>query len=200
MDQRNGNAYAVSTNSGAQLGSYTGGITPTGLAAGANGIVYACNSNQNGYVSLNWNGSTLASNGFSVSNGRCGALLTVDGAGNLWSFSTINSGNSYVLDEVAPPASAGGSATQITPDGGYSGSSAQEVTATGLNTLNGIAGVGNGGIAIDGSGNLWFLNGAVDDNGGAVPANALVEFVGLAAPVQTPIAQANATGAIGVKP
>ena len=133
IDQANGNAYAVSTNSGSALGTYTGGVNGT-VTAGAGGMVYACNSNQNGYVSLNWNGSTLASNTFSVSNSRCGALLTVDGAGNLWSFSTINSGNSYVLDEVAPPASAGGSATQITPDGGYSGSSAQEVTATGLNT------------------------------------------------------------------
>jgi hypothetical protein len=126
--------------------------------------------------------------------------LTVDGAGNLWSFSFINSGNSFVLDEVTPPASGGGGATQITPEGGYSSTSAQEVTATGLNIINDTAGLGTGGIAIDGSGNLWFLNGAVDDNGGAFPANALVEFVGLAAPVQTPIAQATATGAIGVKP
>jgi hypothetical protein len=91
--------------------------------------------------------------------------------------------------------------SQITPDNGLSGTSNDEVTATGLTTFNQTASDGQGGIAIDRSGNLWFLNGFAGTTSMTItPSNALVEFVGVAAPTVTPTAIATQNSAQGTKP
>jgi hypothetical protein len=201
--------YIADPVAGTQLGSYSG-VYGYSLAAGSAGSVYACNIHQNGYVVMNRATSTTApASTFSPSNGRCGTALTVDGNGNVWSMGYDTSNSVYVLDAV----NLNGSGSQITPDTGYTGTSSAEFTATGLTTINGVdymtpdQGVpghnprGAGGIAIDGSGNLWVLNGAISDGTNAsTKANALVEYVGLAAPVITPVAQAVANGQLGAKP
>jgi hypothetical protein len=100
-----------------------------------------------------------------------------------------------MLDEIDS------SGNQITPNSGFTGTSPEERSATGLAVFNQSVGLGVGGMAIDGSGNLWFLNGWAGTASGAIPpANALVEFIGLAAPTVTPTAVATQNGAQGTKP
>lgn len=200
-------AYAVNAASGNAVATYGGvgggdygygGGNAGYLAAGSNGNLYACNSDQTGYVVLSPStNSTAPVSSFKTSNGRCGSYLTVDGAGNLWSFASygISPNGSYVLDEVNPV----GGGTQITPNGGYSGTSPAEITATGLTTINGSIGI-PGGIAIDASGNLWFLNAGINNADGTSPGNALVEFVGVAAPIVTPTSVAVQNTAQGTEP
>ncbi len=58
---------------------------------------------------------------------------------------------------------------------------------------NGVAGA-----AMDGSGNLWILN--ADTGTTASHGNALVEFIGIGAPVVTPTSLALQFGQVGVRP
>jgi hypothetical protein len=183
---------------GAGIQAGVGGGSVGMLAAGANGDLFGCNANQSGYVVLDAavNASAPVST-FTTPNGRCGSYLTLDGAGHLWSYGSYGTSPNltYVLDEVNPS----GSGTQITPDTGFTGTSSGEITATGLTTINGSA-FPAAGMAIDASGNLWFLNGALDDDTGTSPGNALVEFVGVAAPTITPASVAVQNTAQGTRP
>jgi hypothetical protein len=54
------------------------------------------------------------------------------------------------------------------------------------------------GTAVDSSGNLWVTSGESNDS--TVQSNELVEFIGLAAPVRTPIAAALKNGEVGTRP
>ena len=54
------------------------------------------------------------------------------------------------------------------------------------------------GTAVDSSGNLWVTSGESYDS--TVQSNELVEFIGLAAPVRTPIAAALKNGEVGTRP
>ena len=92
-----------------------------------------------------------------------------------------------------------GSGNQFTPDSGYTGTSGGEIAATGLTTINGAA-YPPPGMAIDASGNLWFLNASLNDDTGSTPGNALVEFVGVAAPTITPASVGVANSAQGTRP
>jgi hypothetical protein len=192
-----GEVFALADSTGTMLAAYSGALTESSqigtLAAGSNGNIYACNAAGTKYLVLNTSNLAAPVNTFSTPNGRCGVFLTVDGAGQVWSYGYATTGP--VLDEV------NGNGTQITPDNGLTGTSNGEIAATGLTTFNQSAVDGQGGIAVDGSGNLWFLNGVA----GAVlptatPANALVEFIGLAAPTVTPTSVATQNGAQGTMP
>jgi hypothetical protein len=192
-----GEIFALAPSSGTMLAAYSGAKTEFSqsgtLAAGGGGNIYACNTAGTRYLVLNTSNLNAPVNTFSTPNGRCGIFLTVDGAGQVWSYGFTAAGP--VLDEV------NGNGTQITPNNGLTGISNDEIAATDLTTFNQSAFDGQGGIAVDGSGNLWFLNGVA----GAVlptdtPANALVEFIGLAAPTVTPTSVATQNGAQGTKP
>jgi hypothetical protein len=219
-DLANGQVFAVSQpdtsdpNASANvLGDYKGAATlasPTGtLAAGAGGSVYACDITSKQYMVLNTShlsvdgsGYTLPVTTFKPPMQRCGQFVTVDGDGHIWSY-TQNTANGPVLDEIDS------SGNQITPNTGLTGTSSEEVSAVGLTLFNNTAlnGTGDGaggqqgGMAVDGSGNLWFLNGYPGPWGGTgTPANALVEIIGVAAPTVTPAAVATQNGAQGSKP
>jgi hypothetical protein len=57
-------------------------------------------------------------------------------------------------------------------------------------------------VAVDGSGNVWFAPEVIPVGGGtsSVAGTSLTEYVGLAAPVATPIAAAAAAGLLGSRP
>jgi hypothetical protein len=192
-----GQIFAVAPAAGQILGTYEGastGLTAIGtLAAGSKGNVYACNTAQTSYLVFNTNNLTTPVNTFTPANNRCGQFLTVDGAGRIWSYG--NTANGSVLDEVDS------NGTQLTPDTGLTAISPEETVASGLALFNESAFNGQGGMAIDASGNLWFLNGVAGSPGvDTSPANALVEFVGVAAPTITPTAVATQNGAQGTRP
>jgi hypothetical protein len=208
----NGQVFAVSLpdtsnkfSSANVLGDYSGAATefsPSGtLAAGAGGNVYACSNTGKSYLVLNTSNQSAPSQTLSPSSERCGQYVTVDGAGHLWTYS--DTANGPVLDEIDS------SGNQITPDTGLTGTSQEEQSATGLTLFNGTAVNGTGGVlggqqggmAVDGSGNLWFLNGITGSGSGKhAPANALVEIIGVAAPTVTPTALATQNGAQGTQP
>ena len=192
-----GQVFAIAPAAGQLLGTYNGALTQfttSGtLAAGSGGNVYACNAAQTGYIVLNTSNLTGPVNTFTPANNRCGQFLTVDGAGHIWSYAGTASGS--VLDEIDSVGH------QLTPNSGLTATSADELSTVGLGIFNESAGAGQGGMAIDGSGNLWFLNGTAGTPSTTLPpANALVEFIGVAAPTVTPTAVATQNGAQGTLP
>ncbi|MFC6644196.1 hypothetical protein ACFQBQ_01025 [Granulicella cerasi] len=125
-----------------------------------------------------------------------GRGLAADGAGNLWTVSSSSSGGNYVTGATSPAQyminefSATGAAISPTgtltssnkPTGGYQKDSTIFPTAKYPN--------GPRSVAIDPTGNVWIGNNSTDGSGTGV-----VELVGSAAPVITPIAAALAAGA-----
>jgi hypothetical protein len=150
--------------------------------------------------------STSILNSNPISTGRgCGNQMVIDGAGHLFAVtgSTSSSITPGIIDEFTVT---GSGITQVSPTTGYTGTSNGETP-----TINGdpnaplVVGsasrIPNGGVAsvaIDGSGNLWVLN--VDTGTDASLGNALVEYIGIAAPVVTPTSLALQFGEVGVKP
>jgi hypothetical protein len=192
-----GQVFAVAPAAQQILGTYSGASTqPTAsgtLAPGSGGNVYACNSGLSGYLVFNTSNLTTPVHTFNPPNKRCGQFLTVDGAGHIWSFASTSTGSA--LDELDS------NGNQLTPNTGLTAISPEETAASGLAVFNQSSFDGQGGMAIDGSGNLWFLNGVAGSPGaGSSPANALVEFIGLASPTVTPTAVATQNGAQGTKP
>jgi hypothetical protein len=190
----------VSVNaSGNYTGAFTSSLTSNTLVAGSGGTVYACSANQTGYLKFNVTQNPSAPFGsFAVHNNRCGIFLTADGAGNIWSYSDNGVYNGLPgLDEVT------GGGSQLSPDAGFTANSTDEVSTTGISAFNRSAYGDAGGISVDGSGNLWFLNavaGAPSGGVGSPVSNALVEFIGIAAPTVTPTALATQNGVQATMP
>jgi hypothetical protein len=175
------------------------GVGPATLVADDSGYVYGC-ADQNRALDIFING-TQANAGSApvIATGRaCGNQLVLDGLGHL--FAVTDTGNSPITH--APAANIDEFTTGgvlISPQtNGYTGTSSAEQP-----TLNpdGVYGATTTGIsaAIDGAGNLWVLNA---DTGGTVSGNALVEYVGIGAPVVTPtsVALAQSSSQLGVRP
>jgi len=172
--------------SGAPLeNSYTGiaGIgLPYGLAVDATGNIWIASSASFGTGNI----SELSSTGSAVSpfsgygtSGNTGGIvnpqsIAIDGAGHAWSgdqsSETINS------NTVSPIAEFDNNGNPISPNTGY--------VAPGLQTQT-VA------LAIDGSGDIW----AADPT-----TNYLVEFIGAAAPVVTPISTGVKNNTQGTRP
>jgi hypothetical protein len=193
------NTRVTVNSSGNYSGAFTSSLTSNTLVAGSGGTVYACNAAQTGYLEFNVTQNATAPFGsFAVHNNRCGIFLSLDGAGNIWSYSD-NGKYAGVpsLDEVT----AGGS--QLSPDTGFTAASTDETSTTGLTSFNQSSYGGSGGISVDGSGNLWFLNataGAPSGVAGSPMSNALVELIGVAAPTVTPTALATQNGVQATMP
>jgi hypothetical protein len=201
---------AFPTNAPA-VGGLSGYITT--LAADGNGNVYGCDETGTMLNVFNSTAKTAPANllvtSYQIPTQRaCGTQLVLDGQGHLFSvlmnsfgvevnynFNFNSIGN---IDEYTT----GG--TLISPlANGYTGSSSGEAPTVSpdFNLSNPLPGIG---AAIDGSGNLWVLN---NDTSGTVPVsfntvttNVLVEYIGIGAPVVTPIAAAVANGLQGVRP
>jgi streptogramin lyase len=174
---------------------YTGGGLNEGvgsIAVDASGNVWA--PNEGTLLNLAFNLSELSGGGtpISSSTGYTGGGLNApyaiafDGSGNVW---VANAGSDFV---GLPGVWAGGlsefsgSGTPISPSTPYTGG-------------NIIAGEGiPNGIAVDSSGNVWLASqiaaGAFGNH------NALLEFVGVAAPVMTPLVNALKNNKLGQRP
>jgi hypothetical protein len=118
------------------------------------------------------------------------ALLKCDGSGNLISSATgyatnlddvegisiDGDGRAWYFSEDGPIGVIGNSGAAISPNGGYQSAALQN---TGANYF-----------ALDGSGNVWV----------ASDGSYVVEFIGMASPVVTPLATGVSTNKLGVRP
>jgi len=159
--------------------------TPSGLAAGPNGMWFANRGNNTiTYLPIaangTYTGSTEAVYGSSTTLGGP-TYLAVDGSGNVWT--TNNSQTSPgSIEEL------NGAGTVISPSS--SGTTPFNVLGyshVGINT--------GAGIAVDPSGNVWVAN-----NGAGTSSLSVFELVGAAAPTITPIAASLIGSKVGTKP
>jgi hypothetical protein len=162
---------------GATTGNnYTaGGVTnPVAVAADGSGDVWVTNPSTNSVSELSISGSAVSPAGGWTGGGLNGPSgIAIDGAGNFWVTNLTGSS----LTELK-----GSTGAALTPSTGYQSASLQSPTQ----------------IAIDASGNVWAINTneVMSLNG----HESVTEFLGLAAPVNMPLAYSLASGEIGQTP
>lgn len=186
LDDLSGAASGVASTS--VKGSYSSGsvlAAASEATTGGNGGVFACTQNGTSYNIYTTSGA--GSHPFTTPGGKCssdGAAL--DGENRLWILQSGSSGSPNYLDALGVSGSGTSTAfSLLSPSTGYTG------TTSGDKTLLGDAFK----MAVDGSGNLWMLS--VDSSDGN---NALVEFVGVAAPTVQPLSVAVENAAQGTAP
>jgi hypothetical protein len=115
----------------------------------------------------------------SISGGGISApiAVAVDGLGNVWVANAPSSAGS--ISEIS-------SGVAVSPGAGYTGVPVAPATTLLPNPTD---------IAVDGSGDLWVTNAAFNGS-----VDSLVEFVGAAAPVVTPLAAGVKNGTLGMRP
>lgn len=123
--------------------------------------------------------------------------MAIDGLGNsflaTYVYDSASGGSTNFPGTVAEYTSAG---TEVSPSYGYAPTTGiANAGNTGLVGLTPVIITGPGGVAVDGSGNLW-LSGM---GGGGLP-NYVSEVIGIAAPVVTPKAVALSTDTIAMRP
>ncbi len=185
-----GDLYLVSDAGGQLLNDYSGtlnaaGYVATPLVAGASGNIFACPQGPATLDVFNASSLTGPTNSYSITaetpaSRGCGLQMSVDGLGNIWVLSNV-------LDEFSS------TGVLLSPPAGYTATSTGEAPTF----TNGSTSLGTQ-AAVDGSGNIWILN---NSTGSAnIQSNALVEIVGAAAPVATPISAALQNGEIATRP
>jgi streptogramin lyase len=143
---------------GTQFTSYDCCNGPQGLAIDQSGNVWVPNYYGNSISEISNTGTILSDGGFTSANIDYPDYLAIDGAGSVW---ICNYHGTSLTELAGSTASIPG--TVLSPAGGL-GSDAGLLEAYSL--------------AIDASGNLWVSNKG---------SNTLTQFVGLAAPVRTPL-------------
>lgn len=170
------------------------GISVT-LVADNLGNIYGCATGTG--QSLNVFSSSAGVNSYPISTGRgCGSQLVLDGLGHIFSIQDVGLYQTRVTIDEFTTAGA-----LLSPTNGYTGTSPGEPVT--LNPAADISSPNGTAAAVDGSGNLWVLNGetsGVDANFNPQSGNVLVEYVGMAAPVATPTAAALTNGTLGIRP
>ncbi len=187
-----GTAITVSTG-------YTGGgmSDPQGIAIDTSGNVWVTDIYPNGISEFNSSGSAVSGSPFTGGGLNMPSGIAIDGSGNLWVSNNISAGSLSEFNSsgtaISGSAFTGGGLDYpggIAIDGAGNvwaandgNGSLSEFNPSGT-AISGSSGFQGGlespiGIAIDGSGNIWVSN--------AWPTNTIVEFVGVAAPVVTPM-------------
>jgi streptogramin lyase len=143
---------------GSQFTSYSCGNGPSGLAIDQLGNVWVANYYGNSISEVSASGAVLSNGPYTGGGIDHPQGIAIDGAGNVW----IANYRGPALTELAGAASSAPGAV-LSPPGGLGPDAA---------LLEAYA------IAVDASGNLWISN---------FGSNILTEFIGLAAPVRTPL-------------
>jgi sugar lactone lactonase YvrE len=206
-----GSGYAWNTNHGnsslskfssggtamtGSSGCTGGGMTdPQGIAIDTAGNVWVTNNYPNGLSEFNSGGSAVLNSPFTGGGLNMPSGIAIDGSGNLWVSNNISAGslskfNSSGTAVSGSPFTGGGLdyPGNLAIDGAgnvwaaNNGSVISEFNSSGT-AISGSSGflgpiIGTLGIAIDGSGNVWVVSNL---------SNTIVEFVGSAAPVVTPM-------------
>jgi hypothetical protein len=183
----NGNVlYEMAVSNGATLGAsaYTaGGLEqPYSIAIDASNNIWLPNNfDPNTLVGTTVSKFTSVTTGVAFSGGGIVGPngVAIDGAGNVWVSNQIHSGPA----STAGVAELNNSGAAISPAGGY--------------TSSATLGAPND-VAIDSSGNVWVADAFLPVS--FANGNNVVEFVGAAVPVVTPIATAVKNSKIGARP
>ena len=181
-------SYLTATKSSAIT---SGGIFApvSSTTAGSTGGVFGCNSGNSAYNIFTTSGA--GSKPYTPSSGKCSAgAAALDGDNHLWIFQYNKSGSPTYLDVLSLSGSGTSTAFSLfSPSTGYTGA-----TSTNTALLNSTSG-----MAVDGSGNVWVLQSSLVTSN--VPTNdALVEFVGAAAPAIANTSVALQDSAVGTRP
>jgi sugar lactone lactonase YvrE len=174
ISEFSGSGAAISPSTG-----YTGGGVnfPCAVAIDASGNVWVANDG-NGWDGVPPSLSEFSSNGVAISpstgyaTGSWGEVTSPQG------IAIDGSGNVWVARRAETVSELSNGGALIPPQGVYTGE-----------VFMGYEGVG--GIAIDGSGNVWLTN---------TYERSITEFVGLAAPVMTPLVNALKNNKLGQRP
>jgi sugar lactone lactonase YvrE len=151
-----------------------GGVTnPVGAAIDGSGDVWVTNPSTNSVTELNSGGAAVSPTGWTGGGLDGPSGIALDGAGNLWIANTTNSS----LTELR-----GSTGAALTPSTGYQSVSLQSPSQ----------------IAIDASGNVWAIN--TNEVTSLHGHETVTEFLGLATPVNMPLAYSLASGEIGQAP
>jgi len=158
------------------------------IVADGAGNVYTCPGGSSATVNVYNAISASIVSTFTQANGRaCGdSAMAIDGQNNIFALNYSTTAGAEVLDEFTTQGS------PVSPsDGGYSAASPEEGDVLNNHYLAAP-------IKIDGSGNIWAINSATQNVNGT--GNVLVEFVGLAAPVVTPLSLALTNAQMASRP
>jgi len=142
---------------GSQFTSYACCNAPSNLALDGSGNVWVANFYSDSISEISAAG-TILSTGYNGGGLSHPQAIAIDGAGNLW----IANYRGSSITELAG-AGSGTPGVALSPSTGYGPHTAMSESYS---------------IAVDASGNLWISN---------VGSNTVTEFVGLAAPVRTPL-------------
>lgn len=157
VGNQSGKTVTLVTADGSSFTDFTVGNGPSGIAIDAGGHVWTANFYGDS-VGLVYGGKVISGSGFTGGGLNHPQGIAADGAGNVW-----------VANYRAPGLTELASAAVTTPEAVLS-------PTAGWGADSGMA--ESFGIAIDASGNVWVSN---------VATNTLTEFVGIAAPVKTPL-------------
>jgi len=180
-----GKTFAATTTTTVAVSGTYGAVSLGTLAAGASGNMYGCSADSTGINVFNISNISAPTTTYPLTQG-CNGYTAVDGLGNIWTTNQDASSTGMFLQEL------NSNGTLLSPSTtGYSGTSSAE-----FHTLNNVL----SGVAIDGSGNLWAANSNTEETGtpSGTYYNALVEYVGVAAPVTTPLSLAISYGSVQV--
>jgi len=173
--------YEMTVSTGAASGASANGAggmeQPYAVAIDASNNVWLPNqSSLAGYTVSEFSnlttGTAFSGGGILAPDG-----VAIDGAGNVWISNEVQVGSApgAGLTEM------NNSGVAVSPSTGYLSSALYDA----------------GDVGVDGSGNVWVANAAIPGNYGGTN---VVEFVGAAVPVATPLSVAVATGKLGARP
>jgi hypothetical protein len=163
VTNQSSNTVTFTSADGTTFGSYVTGNGPSGIAVDGTNNVWVANYYDNSLGLVTSAGKVGSGSGFTGGGIDHPQGIAIDGKGSVWvaNYRSL-AGQSSVLSEFAGSAATTPGAV-LSPSSGWAGDA-------GL--LEPFA------VAIDASGNLWVTN---------FGSNTLTEFVGLAAPVKTPL-------------